>query len=288
MTYTFYAWYTKQQIEHYKEKLITMRKIALALVGLLISCVSLASADERFFTYSYEANVLPEGTWEYEQWITNQNGKEQGDYSEWNLRSEFEYGLTERLTTALYLNLDSTRADGVEGEESETKFKGISSEWLYQLVNPNLNPVGVGLYGEVSTDGIDLELEGKLLFSQQWDEWVAAANLIYEAEWEKEDGETEKEAVFEQTVGLAYRITPQWSLGLEARHKAAYPDGLNLSGREFQTVSVGPNIHYGAPKWWATLTVMPQVWGDGDGAESNRNLVHEESVETRLIFGVFF
>lgn len=266
-----------------------LRSVSYILLCFGLQLVALAArADERFFTYNYEANVLPEGTWEFEQWLTNQNGKEQGDFSEWNLRSEFEYGLTERLMTALYFNLNSVRADGVDGEESETEFEGISSEWVYQLVNPNLNPIGSALYGEVSTDGIDWELEGKVLFSKEWDQWVAATNLVYEAEFEKEDGETEKEATIEATVGLANRISSQWSVGLEARYKAAYPGGLDLSDREFQSVSVGPNVHYGTPKWWATLTVMPQIWGDGDGADGGRNLVHEEELETRLIFGVFF
>lgn len=71
--------------------------------GTLLSQSSYA--DERSFSYIYEANVLPRGKAELEQWITNQNGRKDGDYSAWNFRTEFEYGVTERYMSALYLNL---------------------------------------------------------------------------------------------------------------------------------------------------------------------------------------
>ncbi|MBL7662533.1 transporter [bacterium] len=247
-----------------------------------------ATADERRFTYVYESSILPVGVWELEQWVTNQNGREQGDYSRWDLRTEFEYGLTERLQTALYFNWQSVRADGVPGGESDTKFKGISSEWVYQITNPELDPLGSALYAEISTDGLDFELEGKILLSKKIDEnLVAGINAIYEAEWEREDNTTEKEAKLEFTAGVSYKLTAAWAVGLESRYTSAYPDGVDLSGQEYQAVSVGPNIHYGTSKWWATLTVLPQIWGDGDGADGGRQLAHEEELEVRLLFGVF-
>jgi len=258
------------------------------LAALLCCGANTAAADERFFTYVYEADAMAEGQWEFEQWVTNQNGRKEGDYSQWNFRSEFEYGITSALTTALYLNWDSTRSENMPGEDdiNDTTFKGVSSEWTYQVLNPILDPVGFSLYGEVTTDGVDVEAEGKLIVSKVIDDIVLAANAEYEAEWEDEDGFTEKEAYLSFYLGVAYRFSPQWSVGLEARNKSAYPDGLDLSGQEFQTWNVGPNLHYGAKDWWATFTVLPQVWGNGDGSSGGRNLGHEEEVEVRLIVGV--
>ena len=260
------------------------------LTGVLFLTVQIAIADERFFAYSYESNVLPKGAFELEQWVTNQNGKEDGDYSRWDLRTEFELGITEKYTSALYLNLESVRSEGVTGieDENDTKFKGISWENIYQILNPNLNPVGVAIYGEVTTDGIDYELEGKLLLSKNVGNFVYAANAVYEAELEKEDNMTEKEGSLEFTLGAAYKLNSNWSTGLEVRNKSAYPDGLDLASQEYQTWSVGPNIHYGSSRWWTTLTVLPQVWGNGDGSSGSRQLIHEESIEVRLIAGVVF
>lgn len=265
---------------------MVLRKFLLVSAALVV-CAT-AQADERVFTYVYETSVLPEGQWEIEQWVTNQNGRQDKDYSAWNLRTEFEYGLTSRLQTALYLNWDSTRQEGEPGEDDETesKFKGVSSEWIYQLSNPHTDWLGSALYGEVTTDGLDTELEWKLLLSKNIDSFILAANAIYEMEWEREGGHTEREAVAEFTLGASYKLSPQWAIGVEARNKSAYPDGFNLSGQEYQTWSVGPNVHYGTSKWWATLTVLPQVWGNGDGSRGGRQLEHEESIEVRLIFGI--
>lgn len=261
--------------------------IAALVCGFMLASTP-AKADERYFTYSYQADVLPEGEAEFEQWLTNQSGKEDGDYSEWDFRSEIEYGITSQLQTSFYLNWASTRSDGVTGVEdsSGSEFKGISTEWIYQLLNPNIDPVGLAVYAEYSTDGIDQELEGKVILSKRIDNWELALNAVYEGESEKEDGKHEREATTEFTGGAAYKFTNNWSAGLELRNKAAYPGGFNMSGQEFQTWSVGPNIHYGAPKWWATLTVLPQVWGNGEDSSGSRQLVHEEELEIRLLIGI--
>ncbi len=254
----------------------------------ILFCPNFSHADERFFTYSYEANVLPQGALEFEQWITNQSGKRDGDFSRWDFRSEIEYGVTDHYTSSLYLNWESTRIGGIEGMEDEnnSKFKGFSWENIYQVLNPNLDPLGFALYGEFSSDAIDYEFEGKLLFSKPVEDFIFVANAIYEAEFEKEDGMTEREAELAFTLGASYKINTNWSVGLEARNVSAYPDGLDLNGQEFQAWSVGPNVHYANPKWWATFTVLPQVWGNGEDSSGNRQLVHEESLEARLIFGI--
>ncbi len=258
----------------------------LALATIVLLPLS-ASADERFFTYVYEADPMPEGGWEFEQWITQQNGRKDQDYSAWDFRTEIEHGITSNLTGAVYLNWNSTRIDRSNGEsENDTDFKGVSGELFYSLLSPVIDPVGLAVYGEVTTDGTDYEAETKIILSKDLGSFVLAAHAEYEMEWERENQRTEEEAYLEFAFGAAYKLSPQWSMGIEARNKAAYPDGLDLNGQEYQTWSVGPNVHYATPKWWTTLTVLPQVWGNGDGSQGGRNLVHEEEVEIRLIVGI--
>jgi len=244
-------------------------------------------ADVRQFTYVFETDVLPKGGLEIEQYITNQSGREEGDYSAWNFRTEIEYGLTEKLQGAVYLNLDSVRSEGMPGKDdvNDFDFKGFSGELVYQILNPNLDPVGVAAYGEFTSDGLDMELEAKLLVSKPIGKWNLAFNAVYEAEWEREDSRSSREAKVLLYTGVSYKLDPQWAIGVESRNKSAYPDGLNLTGQEYQTWNVGPNVHWGSPTWWATFTVLPQVWGNGDGSQGSRQLVHEESIETRLIVG---
>lgn len=268
------------------------------LLGVLIVSIILLSesvfADERLFTYSYEPDVLPKSQLEFEQWITARLGKDTGDYARWDLREELEYGITDRLTTALYLNFTDvyfSPKDGVDEEEEDSfNFKGISSEWKYQLLNPYTDPIGIVLYGEISTDGgEELELEEKIIIGKYFNnKWALVMNATYEQEWEFEHGETEKEAALEFTTGVSYKITPQWAVGLELRNHREFEDGLDLSDQAHSAWFLGPNVHYGAPSWWATFTVLPQIHGNGEGASGSRQLDEHERVELRLIAGVLF
>ncbi len=256
----------------------------LAALGLAISQTH---ADERLFTYSYQAEVLPKGRAEFEQWITHSRGKEEGVFSRWEFREELEYGLTEKLTTALYLNGRSTHSDGVPGRDDEDKFqfKGISSEWKYQLLNPYTQPVGLLAYGEVRYDGEEVELEEKLIFQKSFGEkWVLALNAAVEEEWAFESDETERELALEFSGGLSYRITPRWAIGLEALNRRFFGD---YEGQLTDAYFVGPALHYGANRWWATLTVLPQVHGSPD-TRSGLQLDEYARIEVRLIAGVNF
>jgi hypothetical protein len=95
---------------HMKSNILAPSLCAAVLAG--IAAPASTYADERFFTYSYEAtSVLPKGGIEFEQWITYRGQKEVGIYARWDFREEIEYGVTDRYTTALYLNFRNTRSD---------------------------------------------------------------------------------------------------------------------------------------------------------------------------------
>jgi hypothetical protein len=266
-----------------------------SVAALVAMTATMANADERKFTYVYEPEVLPKGAIEFEQWLTGKIGRDGGDYAKWIFREEFEFGLSERLTTALYLNFEdeffSPDEEDGEAEEKENglDFKGVSSEWKYQLVNPYKNPVGVLAYVEATTDGAhEFELEEKLVLGSYGDEWSAALNFVLEQEWENEHGETEEESAFETTAGVSRKLGTRWAAGLEALHARGYVDGVDLAEEEYSATFIGPNIHYFQERWWMTLTVMPQIHGDGDGSDGDLQLAHRERVETRLIAGVNF
>ncbi len=53
-------------------------KCILPSLGL-VACLTTAQADERFFTCVYEADVLPKGHGEFEQWLTYRQGYPGGD-----------------------------------------------------------------------------------------------------------------------------------------------------------------------------------------------------------------
>lgn len=244
-----------------------------------------AAADARHFAYSYEADsILEQGHWEFEQWVTHRNGRATGIFRAFDLREEVEYGLLERLTTALYLNFQDVHSEGVVGvaDRDAMEFKGVSSEWKYMLSSPNLHPLGLLLYFEPTYEGEELELEGKVVLQHNFGErWVWVVNATAEPEWEFLAGGTAKELALEFTSGLAYKLHPHWSTGLEVRNHHTFAD---FSDHEPSPLFVGPNLHWETARGWATFIILPQI----PGMAGDRVLDQHEKVEARLIAGVLF
>jgi hypothetical protein len=263
----------------------TVRACALlaALLAPESPGVPRAAADERLFGYSQSAEVLPQGKWEFEQWLTHRRGKAGESFSAWDLREELEYGLLDNLKVAGYLNFRQTDVSSTAGDSSQFQFKGISGELKYRLLNPETQPIGIALYFEPTYIGNQVELEEKLILQKNFgDKWVGVFNTTLEQEWKRKSGATAKETTIEFTAGLAYRLNPHWSVGLEGRQRTIF-DALGFHQQVGSAWFVGPNVHYGSPKWWATFTVLPQV--SGTPATNGLDLGEHEKIEFRLLIG---
>src|SRR6266498_1105619 len=260
------------------------------LVAAALLAANAVRADERLFTYVQEAEVLPKGGLEFEQWLTHRRGKADGVFAAWDFREELEYGFTDRLSGAGYLNFKSTHSEGVTGlaDEDSFEFEGIATEVKYQVLNPNTKPLGVLLYGEATYNGDEFELEEKLVLQKNVGEkWVTALNVTLEEEWAFTPAATEEELTLELTAGVAYKINPHWSVGIEGRNIREFAPGIDFSDQEHSTWFVGPNVHYARNNWWATLTVLPQVHGSPD-TRDGLQLDEHEKIEVRLIAGINF
>ena len=251
-----------------------------------------ASATDRLFTYSYEPETMPAEALEFEQWITlsTQRTKKVGqeNYSRWDLREEFEYGVTDNYTVALYLNTSAESFRDATGKnQSQFTFKGLSLENKLQVLNPATHIVGLSLYLEPAFAGDEAELEQKIILGQRHGDWKWALNLTHATEWEDNLHATEGEV--EGTVGLARVLGNRWAVGLEFRSRTTLPEYNKV---ESSALFLGPVVSYRQEKWWAALTVMPQIYGAnfGENPDDNRHLELEghERVNIRLVFGLSF
>lgn len=251
-------------------------------------------ADERLFGYVYEAEVLPKGALEIEQMVTNRNGKAEGVYSAWDLSTEIETGLTDALTSALYFKMKSLYSSvhdpvsDTDVDSEEFHFEGLASEWKWRLASPHERWLGAVAYLELAYNGPEFEAEAKLILQHNFgDDLVWAMNFMAENEYAYTASSQSVMGISEFSTGLAYKITPAFSLGLEARNQRHWPG--NWSTQADSAWSAGPAFHLACDKWWATFTVLPQLSGtpetiSGDG----RELVEHERVETRLVAGLDF
>jgi len=262
---------------------------ALAMGALVV----ISRADDRRFTYTYEPETPPAGSLELENWVTLGVGRDstvgQKNYNQWDLRQELEYGVSDRYALGLYLNEQATsfQNPGTRGKESSFDWKGVSLENRFNVLNPAEHAVGLTLYLEGTYSGEEAEVEEKVILGQRHGDWKWALNLIHATDWE--DNLSKREGELGASFGLARDLGKHWSVGLELRDETLMPDY-----REFESTAVflGPVVSYHQEKWWAALTVMPQVYGwNRDGSadgNSHLELVDHEKVNIRLLFGFNF
>ena len=155
------------------------------------------------------------------------------------------------------------------------------------VLNPAEHPVGLTLYLEPTYDGENFELEQKIILGQRCGNWKWAFNLTHATEWEHHFDE--KEGEVEGTLGIAYELNPNWSVGVEARNHNEIPE---YETWENTAVYLGPVVSYRREHWWATLTVMPQVFGTNFEGDPDHNhqleLEGHERWNIRLIVGYNF
>jgi hypothetical protein len=271
------------------------RNLPLAAAAAWGLAVGGAIANERRFTYSYEPETLSQGTAEFEQWITLGSGRTTGgtvqaeNFNKWVFREELEYGLTDRYTVGLYLNTEAEsyrdRSVNPAADVSEFKFEGIALENRYLLLNPAEHAVGVTLYLEPSFSGAEAELEEKLILGQRYGDWKWTVNLSHATEWQDNFHETVGE--LEATFGLVRDLSARWSLGLEFRN---HNEVESYEDWEHSAFFLGPVVSYRAEGWWATLTVLPQIYGKNHNGnpDGNTHLVLDdhERVNLRFLLGI--
>ncbi len=260
-----------------------------------------ANADENLFGYSYGSDTLPKGATEIYNWLTLRTGKDQGTYRGWDEMLEIEHGLTDRLQASFYLKGRSQRIGGGALEEDPERklsrsleFDGVNLSLKYNLLSVYKDLFGLAVYLEPSYSRIhkvtgerisQFGLESKLLLQKNFfdDQLATTYNLTVEPEWKKvkATGEREKELELEHSAGVSYRFVPHWFGGIEGRYHSEYPE---YKKREFGAYFLGPNIHYGAERWWATFTFLPQISGSPrtPGRQSGLHLGEHERYEFRL------
>lgn len=281
-------------------------------------------ADENLLGYTAGAETLPKGAAEAYLWITHRGDKRRGSYAAQTIRAEYEYGFTDRLSGAFYLNghrHDYVCGDagcagpvGVDEEGNPTQeitgslhkfqFSGVSAEVKKMILSPYKDDLGLALYGEFTYDSVDsitgekgtgFELEGKVIFQKPYLDgqlqWLS--NIEIEAEsWKPEgDGKTEYAVAPRFRTGVAYRFAPNWFVGAEGWIDA---EVLNPGDGSWEfdhwDVFGGPSLHYGGKDWWATLTWAPQLAGsdESDDNSTGLHLADHEKYEVRLKVGYNF
>ncbi len=238
-------------------------------------------SNERKFGYLYQSNVLGKGNRELEIWTTARIGKNIPYFAATDHRFEFEWGISNRLQTAFYVNFRNTSIDDGTGMKTSFDFKGISTEWKYQVSSPTKNALGFALYGELGLNTDEAEFEGKLIFDKKIKKSTFALNFVFEHEWEFSSGKPETEIALEGDLGWSYDISNSFAAGIEIRNHNVFVEGEI----EHSAIFAGPVVSFSQPNWWLTLTVLPQLTALKEKTVGKKlDLEEYEKIETRLLF----
>jgi hypothetical protein len=249
---------------------LVLRGILPCLGAVLLA--NSADAGSRRFAYSYETTTMAAGAMELESWVTWKTNKESDpDFERFDIRHEFEYGVTDRFQLALYFA--DWRYEESTGESGKTEFRDIALEAIYNLTDPNTTPFGSAIYGEIKGSDDFIELEAKLLLQKNCGSWMYVYNVGGEIAWEDEYKSDEAELF--QSAGVSYQINPSWSVGAEILHEIAVPDVESI---EDSGVFAGPNVSWRNNRFSAVVSGLWQA----------TNLADEPDFQLRTIFAVDF
>jgi hypothetical protein len=225
----------------------------VALSSLLLPAA--AHANPRQLPFTYPAETLPADGFEIEQIVdltpvkTRDGMGNDRTFSRSVLTTEFEYGITDRLELALYLQLADTPS---EGSEAPLRFDGIKQRLRYRISDPVTWPVDVTLYGELAELRYEFEVEGKIIVQRRQGAWRFVTNLWAEREFYYEG---RREWVLHPTAGAAYEFNPHFSLGLEGWLVKEIADG--------DEAPVGSDTYNAGPLGYLGPTLFAQGKGHG-------------------------
>jgi hypothetical protein len=167
-----------------------VRAIGALAIGTAVTLASagLARANPRPLPYTYIYETLPKGDAELEQYtdltplrVISPNGA-----PIWYLASQFqteiEYGLTDRLELGLYLTIAAS-GSGLMDVPNMPEGTGVKQRVRYRFAEAGQWPIDLAVYGEVTENEREIELEGKIILQRRAGPFRLAANAWAEREF---------------------------------------------------------------------------------------------------------
>lgn len=227
-------------------------RVAPVVLALLLSART-AAANPKALPFTYGVQTNPKGQGEVETYTdliplkavdaaTGQTVK----YLAPQFQMEFEWGLTDRLELGMYVTFAPRLGDSFSSYPKTTVGNGSKQRLRWRLADEGDWPIDVGLYGEVTENEREIELEGKVILQKRFGKLLVLSNLWVEHEFYFQG---KREWVFNPTLGFQYQATPNIFPGFEAWMRAELEPGAEEEEADFDA---GPHV-YAGPTLMASL-----------------------------------
>ncbi|HET9627745.1 MAG TPA: hypothetical protein VFP84_40585 [Kofleriaceae bacterium] len=231
---------------------------ALLVAPALLATTATSHANPRALPFTYTTDTLGPGGVEIEQYVDVDPVRTQDAltgakqyYLPTAFFTEVEIGLAERLELGLYMTFVPDAGEEFSGKAIfPGEGNGLKQRLRYIFANPGEWPVDVGVYGEVSENEREIELEGKLLLQRRFDRLRVALNISGESEWYFS---SQHEWTLNPSAGITYEVTPKFHVGLDSWMRGEYPTNPKPKVRPF---GLGPQTYVGP----AVMTNFGRLW----------------------------
>ena len=262
-------------------------------------------AESKYmFGFTDGSDIGNEGEKAFEYEATGSFRKRGGRYAAIEHEFEFEQVLTQNFAYELSAHAITHSIGNVEGldDRDSTQFSGASAKLRYLIIGRGPgSPFGLTVSAEPEwsrVDGTDgtgtrsysstfkLVADTELITNQLY----AAINLIYEPEVAKpaDSGTWERSSIAGLSMGLTYRATPTFAMGVGTEYDRAY-DGLGFQPFNGHALFVGPNVQINfSQKVLLAAAFMTQVAGRAVDDSRPLDLTNFEKYRANLKFEVEF
>jgi hypothetical protein len=285
-----------------------LRTLTRALCATLWLISLRATAEEPLFGFVSTTDLLPHDKYEAAQWLSWMDGDPVGQFDVVEGRTEFEFGLSDRLQVAAYLNYewaDTYHNNVISGATmppaslanlsvgpydrlDTTRLTAGSLEGIYRVLSPYIDPLGLALYVRPSMGPQFREVEARLIVQENFvdDRLVVAFNIDDTVDRQyipvvlgSDDIDSYRTWENSSTLafGLAssYRFATGWSAGVELLNDRGHSglDTFNAATRTDVAYYLGPTLHYANQHMFATLTYLTQLPLASDYANSHPDFI---------------
>ncbi len=272
-------------------KTLTPVRLAALAASVVFSASFPARATPRPLPFTYQHEQLGAGEAEVEQFVDLTPTKAQDVtsgkrvwYGLTEFITEFETGITDQLELGLYVTLVPTPTAEYRNAPPAMESNGMKQRLRWALAPAGFWPIDVSLYGEVSENEHELELEGKVLLQRRFGIARIIANLSGEQEFYYRNNQ--RDFVLNPSAGVTFEPIPQLQPGLETWVAGEFPENHRPKTRPFE---LGPHVYVGPTLLWQVGRIW---WSNGvyvRATDRNHTLAAGESfgnVWARTVIGI--
>jgi hypothetical protein len=239
--------------------------VAASVAGGVLATASPVFANPRPLPFTYQHEQLPKGESEIEQFVDFSPTRASDGvtaepiwYGLTNYTTEFETGLTDRLELGLYLTLaPQPSPDRIRFVPEGMESNGIKQRLRYSLAPSGVWPIDVSLYGELSENDHEFEIEAKVLLQRRFGIVRLIANISGEQEiyYNGTKKQPFQDFVANPSLGVTVEASKTIQPGFEAWMRGEWSEypGSHGQARPFE---VGPHVYLGP----ALLLQFGRLW----------------------------